>query len=82
MLRGRGCPQCSNSGYRGRLGIYELFEPDAETKRVLLAQGNDAAVRATATARGFEPMTCDGKAKVMAGLTTSTEVLRVTRVVD
>ncbi len=82
VLRGRGCPQCSNSGYRGRLGIYELFEPDAETKRLLLAQGNDASLRTTAASNGFAPMTCDGKAKVVAGLTTSTEVLRVTRVVD
>lgn len=82
VARGRGCAQCSNSGYRGRLGIYELFEPDAECKRVLLDHGDGAALRAKAAARGFEPMIVDGRAKVRAGLTTSAEVLRVTRVVD
>ncbi|MBK6939369.1 MAG: type II/IV secretion system protein [Planctomycetes bacterium] len=82
VVRGQGCAQCSNSGHRGRLGIYELFEPDTEFKRVLLAQGDDVSMRAVATKRGFEAMTFDGREKVRAGVTTSAEVLRVTRVID
>jgi type II secretory ATPase GspE/PulE/Tfp pilus assembly ATPase PilB-like protein len=74
-----GCPRCAGTGFHGRLGIYELFEPDAAAKRLLLERGSDQALRATAAALGYREMACDGASKVAAGRTTSSEVLRVTR---
>jgi len=78
VRRGTGCSSCGNSGYRGRLGVYELLEPNAAIRRILLENCTADAIRAAASPDTFHAMAEDGKEKIRAGLTTSEEVLRVT----
>jgi type II secretory ATPase GspE/PulE/Tfp pilus assembly ATPase PilB-like protein/DNA-binding response OmpR family regulator len=76
-FRGKGCAKCHGTGYRGRLGIYEVLEPD-EKMRDLIASGA-SILEMTKLARqiGATPMVEDARGKVNAGLTTLEEVLRV-----
>jgi len=76
----RGCPECERTGYRGRLGLFEVLELD-ETLRELTFRGASLEeVRSTALAtRRLRPLIADGARKVAAGQTTVSEVLRVTR---
>ncbi len=79
VMVGKGCDECSKSGYKGRLGLYELFRID-ETIREQLATGPTLMeLRKLAADRGFVCMREDGADKVLAGLTTAQEVLRVTQ---
>ena len=75
-FRGRGCRQCNGSGYRGRLGVFELFRDDRIREMIMRAE--DAGVlRAAAAAAGMRSMFQDGLAKVFLGETTLEEVYRV-----
>ncbi|HKG92320.1 MAG TPA: GspE/PulE family protein [Gemmatimonadaceae bacterium] len=77
--RGRGCAQCSGSGYRGRTGIYELLLVDDELRAELLRRRGSGELRRLAVARGMRTLYQDGLRQVEAGVTTLEEVLRVTR---
>lgn len=75
----RGCPACRGTGYRGRLGIYELLVIDDALRRAI-GEGADAgALQALALQRGMRPLHDDGLRRVAAGLTTLEEVLRATQ---
>jgi type II secretory ATPase GspE/PulE/Tfp pilus assembly ATPase PilB-like protein len=76
VYRGRGCPQCLGSGFRGRLGLFELFEVDDEARSLIMQRPSAAALRAAALARGMQTMFHDGLAKAFLGETTIEEVLR------
>ncbi len=78
LERGRGCPACRNSGYRGRTGIFELLVVTEEIKQQLLKTPNAGTLRALAQTQGMVSLRADGWRKVQAGLTTVEEVLRVT----
>jgi type IV pilus assembly protein PilB len=80
LYRGRGCASCGMTGYRGRLGIYELFEVTDAIKQVMTAERFDLEVlRATARKEGMRTMFEDGLLKVELAQTTLEEVLRVIR---
>ncbi len=73
-----GCVECRNSGYQGRAGVYEIMLMD-ETLKALITPGTDVQVlRQAAVAQGMCSLRMAGAQKVDAGLTTMTEVLRVT----
>ena len=73
-----GCVECRNSGYQGRAGVYEIMLMD-ETLKALITPGTDVQVlRQAAVAQGMFSLRMAGAQKVDAGLTTMTEVLRVT----
>jgi len=73
-----GCVECRNSGYQGRAGVYEIMLMD-ETLKALITPGADLQVlRQAAVAQGMCSLRMAGTQKVDAGLTTMTEVLRVT----
>ena len=78
--RTRGCRACEGTGYRGRIGLFEVLEMD-ETLRELTFRGVELEqLRAAARSTGkLRPLHADGARKVLAGQTTVTEVLRVTR---
>jgi type II secretory ATPase GspE/PulE/Tfp pilus assembly ATPase PilB-like protein len=76
-LRGRGCPSCRGTGYRGRTGIYELLRVDDELRAELLLRPGADGLRRLALARGMRPLQADGWRQVAAGVTTPEEVLRV-----
>ena len=73
----KGCNACQ-SGYSGRVGVYELFVPDEKCQE-LITQGVDATrLKEVAEAHaGFHPMVHDGVLKALRGMTTIAEVMRV-----
>lgn len=78
FYRGRGCPNCLNTGYRGRLGIHEVLMPTDETRQLILKNVDSGTIKKQAMRDGMRTLREDGAAKVLAGITTSAEVLRVT----
>ncbi len=77
LMRGEGCNACMGTGYKGRMGIYELLVMNNDIKTVIL-QGSDATkINDIALATGMEPLRLYGKLKVIEGFTTQDEVLRV-----
>jgi general secretion pathway protein E len=79
VWRGAGCSECRGTGYRGRLGIYELLVMDDGLREELLKRRGAAELRALAVSAGMQTLRADGVRLVAAGLTTPEEVLRVTR---
>ncbi len=77
LQRGLGCAACRDTGFRGRVGIFELLRLDEDIKDAVLAGGGQQSLRSRAEAAGFAPLRQDGWTKVQAGLTTIDEVLRV-----
>ena len=79
IYKGKGCENCSGTGFIGRIGVYEfLMISDALGKGI--SQGLDLIdLRRIADSEGFFTMYADGMAKVKAGITTYSEVMRVTR---
>ncbi|MFN8627750.1 MAG: type II secretion system ATPase GspE [Candidatus Binatia bacterium] len=76
---GEGCPQCKRTGYRGRTGIHELLVVDDEIRALVMKNADAATIRRAATARGMNTLREDGADKVVEGVTTLEEVLRVTQ---
>ncbi|BAN36106.1 type II secretion system protein E [Sulfuricella denitrificans skB26] len=77
VSRGRGCTKCHNTGYRGRLGIYEVLVPDENMSHLIASGASILEMTKMARQIGTTPMIEDAREKVNAGLTTLEEVLRV-----
>jgi type II secretory ATPase GspE/PulE/Tfp pilus assembly ATPase PilB-like protein len=77
LFRGTGCAACRGTGFRGRLGLFELFVVTDDLRDAIASRAPRAQLRALATAAGLIPLRCDGWDKVQAGLTTVEEVMRV-----
>jgi type II secretory ATPase GspE/PulE/Tfp pilus assembly ATPase PilB-like protein len=76
---GQGCEECFHSGYSGRTAIYEIMPVD-ETLRTQIMEGASATtMKRSAVQRGMITLREDGRQKILAGLTTADEVLRVTQ---
>jgi len=78
LFQGNGCRQCGGSGYRGRIGLFEILEVDEEIRRMMLDRRDAASIRATAIQRGMKTMFQDGLAKILLGQTTAEELVCVT----
>lgn len=77
LYRGAGCPECGNSGYKGRMSVHEVM-PVSSTVRELITQRRSAdEIREAAVREGMLCMKDDGIAKALAGRTTVAEVMRV-----
>jgi len=76
--RGRGCAACANTGYRGRLGIYELMVMSDALREAVVRQAPLSEIRAQALAEGMVPLSRAAWDKARAGATTVEEVARVT----
>lgn len=77
---GGGCRDCRNTGFRGRLGLYELLEFDDELRDLVLERSPAGVLAASATENGrLLPLDTSGRAKIDQGLTTQQEVARVTQ---
>jgi general secretion pathway protein E len=74
-----GCPDCNDTGYRGRSGIYEMMPVDDEIRALILKNVDSGTIKKDAEARGMLGLKAHGADKVLAGETTVEEVLRVTR---
>lgn len=79
FYRGKGCSKCMNTGYKGRLGIYELMISDESMHNAIISKASSDEIRKLAHKSGMVSMKDDGIIKIKAGLTTVEEVLRVTQ---
>jgi len=77
MYRGEGCDACLGSGYRGRIGIYEVMVMDDAIREAMLERCSSANIKRMAIERGMTTMVEDGFHKATSGITTLEEVLRV-----
>jgi general secretion pathway protein E/type IV pilus assembly protein PilB len=78
FLLGKGCGNCSNTGYRGRFGIFEIFTIDDEARKLIYEKVPASVLRTRAREMGMRTLREDGIRKTQAGLTTPDEVIRAT----
>jgi general secretion pathway protein E len=76
---GRGCERCFGSGYKGRMGIFELMELGDEIRQLIMKNADAASITNVARRNGMRNLREDGWLKVMSGATTADEVMRVTQ---
>jgi general secretion pathway protein E len=79
IYEGKGCPQCKNTGYRGRVAIGELMRISEPIRQLILKNQDATTIRKTAQKLGMKTLREDGALKVVEGLTSIAEVLRVTQ---
>lgn len=79
FYKGKGCKECGNSGYRGRIGIFEVFEMNDSIRDLTNKQASAEEIKKAAEKEGMTAMLRDGLDKVQAGITTIEEIIRVTR---
>ncbi|HWY79246.1 MAG TPA: GspE/PulE family protein [Candidatus Sulfotelmatobacter sp.] len=77
FYRGKGCQECGNLGYMGRIGIYEVLTASEKISRLILEQADEQKLEDEAVLEGMITMKQDGYLKVLQGDTTMEEVLRV-----
>ncbi|MCC6511633.1 MAG: type II/IV secretion system protein [Pirellulaceae bacterium] len=77
LFRAQGCRLCNHTGFRGRVGIFELLQSSSEIRRLVLAGASHDALRTAALAQGMSTLRQSGWQRVLAGETTIEEVLRV-----
>jgi general secretion pathway protein E len=76
---GTGCERCFQTGYRGRTGIYEMMLIDSEIQNLIYKQESAGTIKRFALNAGLRTLRMDGARKVLAGITSISEVLRVTQ---
>lgn len=79
FYRGKGCPKCMNTGYKGRVSLYELMMPDDKIRDAIIAKASAGEITRLARSNNMKSLMEDGIEKVISGITTVEEVLRVTR---
>ena len=77
LYRPGGCTACSHTGYHGRLALHEVMAVDEDIERHAVAHSSSSDIAETARAHGMIPLRSDGLVKVVAGLTSIEEILRV-----
>lgn len=75
----RGCPHCANTGYWGRVGIFELLQVTEDIQKLILEKKDSNIIKERARKNGMRTLRQDGWLKVREGITTVSEVLRVTQ---
>jgi len=78
IQKGKGCTACSNTGFKGRAGLYEVMEVDDEIKELVLVGASAVELKKKAIERGMITLRRSGLIKVAAGITTLEEVARET----
>lgn len=78
VFKGTGCSKCSQSGYKGRKGIFEIFMVDDTIQRLIFDHSTSSVLRARAREMGMRTLREDGMLKIASGMTSLQEVLRAT----
>ena len=78
VYRGEGCSQCAFTGYRGRVGIYEMMVVDDDIRGLITRNIDAKTIKKSAIGKGMGTLRADGARKVLAGVTSVAEVLRAT----
>jgi type II secretion system protein E len=79
IYKGKGCKACNNTGYMGRTGIYEFLLINDEIRKLILQKTSSDIIKKKAIEFGMRILRQDGWEKVLAGITTPEEVMRVTQ---
>ncbi|MBH0194770.1 MAG: type II secretion system protein GspE, partial [Nitrospira sp.] len=79
LYRGAGCAACSQTGYRGRTGIFELMVLDDEIRRLIGTKADSSLIKQAAVAHGMVTLKQEGAERVIQGHTTMEEVMRITQ---
>jgi general secretion pathway protein E len=79
LYRPTGCHECNSTGYRGRLGIYEMMMVDDDIRQLILKNVDSGTIKKQAVAKGMSTLMDDGALKVLRGVTSIAEVLSVTQ---
>ncbi len=77
FYRAKGCEECLNMGYRGRLAVFELMEVSDEMAKLIVSRADATVIKRKALEEGMTPLAVDGIRQIKAGLTTIEEVLTV-----
>ena len=80
FYRGRGCKECKETGYKGRIGLFELLKVTDEIRELIIKGISPTAIRKKAEKEGMKELREDGISKILQGTTTIEEVTRVTRI--
>ena len=78
LLKGSGCRTCRMTGYRGRMGLFEIFNISEEVRLLINGDSSTPELRKRARELGMRTLREDGVRKVLSGITTAAEVMRVT----
>jgi type IV pilus assembly protein PilB len=76
--RGKGCDKCNNTGYKGRVGLYEVMDVTEELRELILVGASSLELRRKAIDEGMLTLRASGLRKVKEGVTTLDEVVRET----
>jgi type IV pilus assembly protein PilB len=79
LFKAQGCPACANTGYRGRIGLYEVMQMSEEIERLTVERSSADAIRAVAVQQGMMTLRDDGLEKARMGITSLDEVARVVK---
>ena len=79
FYKGKGCDDCTKTGYKGRIGIFELLVMSDEIREVVFEKVSSSIIKEKAKALGMVTLREDGMRKVLKGITTISEVMRVTQ---
>jgi len=82
LYHGAGCDECGGTGYRGRIGIFEMMEMNTELQELAFQRSPTNKIREAAISSGMVDLRRDGVKKILRGMTTVEEVLRVTSEID
>jgi len=79
IYKGAGCSKCQNTGYRGRIAIFEMVEMTNELRELAFAKAPTSELKRVASAAGMRTLLDDGKTKIFKGISTPEEVARITQ---
>ncbi|MGQ9696480.1 MAG: type II secretion system ATPase GspE [Armatimonadota bacterium] len=74
---GRGCDECGGTGYKGRIGVFEMLVIDDEIRRMIVERSSATVIKQYAVSKGMTTLLADGREKILQGISTVDEVLRV-----
>jgi type IV pilus assembly protein PilB len=80
LYKPRGCDHCTGTGFRGRIGIFELMHMNNEIRNLAFDRAATNKIRKAALASGMKSLLADGRIKVLAGTTTAEEIVKVAQV--
>jgi type IV pilus assembly protein PilB len=80
LYKPRGCDYCTGTGFRGRLGIFELMQMTGEIRRLAFERAPTNRIRKAALAGGMKSLLADGRLKILSGTTTAEEIVKVAQV--
>ncbi len=79
IYKGAGCSKCQNTGYRGRLAVFEMIEMNNEMRELAFAKAPTNELRRVAVASGMKTLMQDGKIKIFNGITTPEEIVKISQ---